>query len=209
VDYAGSTAWTVGATVDGTSKFDGKLYDLLLWPGTFVDISDADNLKYLVSSDGRTNADTGYEYQKYEPTGVKPVGYGHDFSFPTTGVRPAIAFSVGFTLNRGTGGPFTLNGTFESQSSPDNPNGYRGAARWATPGQRWFDSERSGFSYPRAETFIEDREGHPDLGKRMGLDERDEETRDIGPLRAASVSTLVRGGDEQDDEDTRGPSWQR
>ena len=202
VDYAGATIWTVGATVDGTDKFDGKLYDLLFWPGTFIDLSDSTALKYLVSSDGVTVSTTKW-YQPSIPSGVKPVGYGHDLSFPTSGVKPATAFVGNFATNRGTGGRFTLNGTWESQTSPDNPNAYRGSAKWLTPGQRWFDSEQSGFSYPRAETFIETREGHPSFGKRLGIDERDENTRDVGSLRGQSVSTLVRGPDEEDNEDTR------
>ena len=202
VDYAGATIWTVGATVDGTDKFDGKLYDLLFWPGTFIDLSDSTKLKYLVSSDGVSVSATK-NYQPSIPSGVKPVGYGHDFTFPTSGVKPSTAFVGNFATNRGTGGRFTLNGTWESQSSPDNPNAYRGSAKWATPGQRWFDSEQSGFSYPRAETFVESREGHPAFGKRLGLDERDETTRDVGSQRGVSVSTLVRGPDEEDAEDTR------
>jgi hypothetical protein len=202
VDWAGATIWTIGATVDGTSFFDGALYDFLLWPGTFIDLSDATERKFLVSSDG-LNLAVGQDYPNLEPTGVKPVGYGHDASLPTSGVRPAIYFGGGWNQNRGTGGLFTRAGAFESQSSPDNPNAYRKSALWRTPGQRWFDSEQGGFSYPRAETFVEKREGHPAFGKRMGLDERDEETRDVGPLRAVSVSTLVRGGTEEDREDNR------
>lgn len=202
VDYAGATTWTIGATVDATSFFDGKLYDFIFWPGTFIDLSDATTRKFLISSDN-LSLSAVRNYPNLEPSGVKPVGYGHDASLPTEGVRPAIYFGGGWNQNRGTGGPFTLNGTFESQTSPDNPNAYRKSAKWSTPGQRWFDSERGGFSYPRAQTFVENREGHPDFGKRMGLDERDETTRDVGPLRSVSVSSLVRGSDEEDEEDTR------
>lgn len=200
-----SLRWRVGASNNATAInfFAGKMYDLAFWPGVSVDITDADVLKFFVSSDGRNPA-AGQEYHPHKPGGVKPVGYGHDGSI-SAGAPAAIYFAGDWRTNKGTGGAFTLSGDFTdvSTANPDIPNAYRGSALYTTPGMRWFDSERSGFSFPRSGTFVESREGHPDFGKRMGLSERDEETRDVGPLRSVTVSTLVRGGDEEDEEDTR------
>jgi hypothetical protein len=177
---ANANAWYVGAAVN-TTYWDGRLYDLGLWR-EYVDVSDADNLAGFISSDGVT--DTSYTpdatHLNPGPTAGtrKPVGYGAFASAPTSGTRPAIFFSGGFTSNRGTGGPFALNGTIDQETGPDI---YRQSALYATPGKRWFDSERSGFSYPRSKTFIERREGHPNFGARMGVDERDEKGRHERP----------------------------
>ena len=201
IDYT-TTASAIGAGTTGSAKFTGLLEDLLLWPGVYVDLSDADVLKKFVSSDALSV--TQGDYTTHVPSGVKPVGYGHDASIPTNGTPPALFYANGWRKNLGTGGAFALQSAFASQTAPGSvPNAYRDSALWATPGERWFRSERSTFVYPRSQTFVENREGHPDFGKRLGLDERDEDTRDVGPLRAVSVATLVRGGDEEDEDDTR------
>lgn len=199
------TQISIGATVNGATFFNGKIYDLIFWPGTFVDLSDATELRKLVSSDGTSIAASdpfgAGEHIATIPSGVKPVGYGHDASFPT-GVAPAVYFSNDWRINRGTGGPFTVVGDFGTESSPDNPNPYRLASRGGKVGERWFDSEKSGMSAPRGETFIERRPGHPDFGKRLRTkDERDEDTRDLSPHDRAFVSLL----NPREDDSREGP----
>jgi hypothetical protein len=105
-----------------------------------------------------------------------------------------------FQINRGTGQNFTINGT---PATSRGPLIYRQSALKPTPGERWFDSEQSGFSYPRSETFIEQREGIPSYGKRLGKDERDEKTRQERPGLSFSQIILGTPGLEDDSEDRR------
>lgn len=195
VDYAGVSEWIIGANTGGTANFlTGEIHDLAFWPGAYVDLSDADNLRRFVSSDGLT------DYANPGPTAgtVKPVGYGADGSIPTQGTRPAIYLSGPFTSNRGTGGAFTPVGGFAQATGP---RAYRQSPLRATPGERWFDSDRSGFSAPRSETFIENREGIPSFGNRLRLSERDDRTRNERP--GLTFSRLILGDREDDAEDRK------
>jgi len=195
VDLDGVTEWIIGADTGGTANFlTGEIYDLIFWPGTFIDLSSAPALRRLISSDGQTDyADPG-------PTAgtPKPVGYGSDGRDPTQGIRPSIYLSGAFASNRGTGGNFTPSGNFAASRGPAH---YRQHALRSTPGERWFDSDRSGFSAPRSETFIEDREGLPSHGQRLLESERDGLSRLERPGR--SFSRLVLGRDEDDSEERR------
>jgi hypothetical protein len=194
---------------DGSSSFlDGSLYDLLLWPGQQQALSTETNLLQFVSSDGftYTGSLTNGEYANPGPTAgtPKPVGYGPGASRPFGGLRPAILFSGSFVDNKGTGGSFSLNGTLDLDRGPAS---YRQSPVYPTPGERWFDSDRSGFSFPRSETFIERREGHPQVGARMGLPEQDEPFRE--ERGALDLSNLILGygweEDQSDDDQLR--SW--
>lgn len=204
VDYTGD-AVAIGGSTAGASLYNGKLYDLIFWPGSYADLSDATELRKFVSSDGVAIAAAdpygAGQHIATIPSGVKPVGYGHDASFPT-GVRPAVFFSNDWRINRGTGGPFTLVSDFDTESSPDIPNAYRLASRGGKVGERWFDSEKSGMSAPRSETFIERRPGHPDYGKRLRTkDEMDERTRDLEPRDRSFISLL----NPREDDSVDGP----
>lgn len=196
-----ATSWYVGSS-GSANYWDGRKYDLGFWPGVYVNVSDADYLAGFISSDGVT--DTSYEpdatHLNPGPTSGtrKPVGYGVDSSMPTAGVKPAIMFNGPFTANRGTGGAFAVTGTIDQTTGPDI---YRQSARFPTFGQRWFDSEKSGFSYPRSQTFIERREGHPAFGRRLGIDERDEQSREDRPSH--SFRRLIFGDDETREEEDR------
>jgi len=123
----------------------------LLWPGITVDPTDADVLRRFVSSDGLTN------YANPGPTSgtPKPVGYGIGGTDAGGGTEAIIVFNGPFLVNRGTGGAFTVSGTLSSSrpvtSARDN-------TAWLTPGERWFNSDRSGFSYPRSQ-MRRDKEG--------------------------------------------------
>jgi hypothetical protein len=203
IDFAGVTEWIIGANVAGTANFfTGEMDDVVFIPGYFLDASDADELNKVVSSDGRTHASrTDIYWQNPGPdAGPKQVGYGATGSkISGTGV-PILMIGKNFQINRGSGQNFTING------SPENSRGpliYRQSALRATPGERWFDSERSGFSYPRSETFIEQREGIPSYGKRLGKDERDEKTRQERPGLSFSQIILGTPGLEDDSEEDR------
>lgn len=202
-EWSTSTEWAIGGLANGTSLYDGKLYDLIFWPGQYVDISDDRNLQYFVSRDGQSVSVSdpfgAGQYIATEPGGVKPVGYGSHGTNPF-GAAPAIYYAGSWRKNLGTGGKLTLQSEYEdtSSSDPDEPNAYRLASRPGAGriGERWFDSEKSGMSAPRSETFIERRHGHPDYGKRLRTkDERDEETRDLLPPKQA-FSTLLRPNEE-------------
>jgi hypothetical protein len=76
----------------------------------------------------------------------------------------------------------TLNGTIDQGNDMQN---YRQAATsMKNPGQRWFDSEISGFSFPREDTFVEQREGLTTKGLRLGTSEMDDRTRLENPDRS-------------------------
>jgi hypothetical protein len=202
IDFTGITEWIIGANTGGTSNFfTGDIDDIIFWPGYFLDISSADNLRKLVSSDGLTESVDGQYRQHARPTPLyKPVGYGATGDLPTGGVKPILRLADNFRLNRGTGGNFTVNGTFAASRGP---NAYRQSALRSTPGERWFDSEQSGFSYPRSETVIETREGISSVGKRIGKDEVDDRTRNERPSVTFSQLLIGQTGREDDSEERR------
>jgi hypothetical protein len=196
IGFAASTNWVVGAYFSGVTPVTAEVGDIILWAGQSIDLSTATNLATLVSSDGLTESDT-YEYrQDVGPSpSYKPVGYGHDCSIPTGGTRPDIYFGGNFGFNRGTGGVFGLTGTLASSRGP---NIYRNSAlAGAKPGERWFQSEQSGWVFPRSQTIIERREGISSAGQRIGLSEVDDETRDENP--GQTFQSLVLGIDEEED----------
>jgi hypothetical protein len=202
IDWSGISAWGIGATASGTANpLLGSMAEILLCPGVSLDLSDADDMKKLLSSDGVTESQTDQYRQNAGPNaGRKPVGYGADGSLPFD-ARPAIYLSGTFSINRGTGGNFTLNG---APTYARDPSVYRSSALRPTTGERWFESEQSGFSYPRSKTIIETREGLSSHGKRIGLDEVDDRTRNEKP--GLTFQQLIQGrrkGREDDSEDSR------
>jgi hypothetical protein len=202
IDFAGVTEWTIGADQAGSGNFfTGELDDIIFWPGYFLDISNADNLRKLVSSDGATESQSDQYRQDARPTPFyKPVGYGHSGDLPTGGTKPILHLASNFQINRGTGGNFTVNGT---PAASRGPVAYRQSALRPTTGERWFDSEQSGFSYPRSQTVIETREGLTNFGKRIGIDEVDDITRNERPATTFSQLIIGQAGREDDSEDTR------
>lgn len=185
--FANTNKWTVGATRATTDSqfFDGSLDDVMFWPGVYVDLTDEDVLRRFVSSDGLTN------YANPGPTAgtPKPVGYGPAGRDASGGTEAIIVFNGPFLVNRGTGGAFTVSGTLSSSrpvtSARDN-------TAWLTPGERWFNSDRSGWSYPRSQ-MLRDKEG-----RKIGYDEEDDPDRD--DYREAEMGPLVLGL-ETDQED--------
>jgi hypothetical protein len=203
IDFAGATSWGIGATSTGASAspFTGEISEVLLYTGVSLDLSDADDMKKLLSSDGVTESQSDQYRQNAGPDkGRKPVGYGATGDIPTGGTKPNIYLSGTFTLNRGTGGNFALNG---SPSSSRGPKTYRSSALRPTPGERWFESEQSGWSYPRSETVIETREGLSNVGKRIGIDEVDDTTRNERPALTFSQLLVGLTDREDDSEDKR------
>lgn len=201
IGFSACNDWVVGAFTDGGAElFDGNMYDLLFWPGLSVDLSDADVLARLISSDGLTDSD-GNVFANPGGSSLtgKPVGYGERGALASGDGTPAsIYFSGAFAKNLGTGGAFTLNGQFAKANDPQD---YRQAALWSTPGQRWFDSDQSGFSYPRAQTITESREGLTTHGQRIGTDEVDAPTRLERP--SVRMISLINQSEEEDHEDDR------
>ena len=203
IDWAGVTEWIIGANSGGTANFfTGELDDFVLFTDYYLDVTDATELNKIVSSDTRTHATrSDIHWQSPGPdSGPKQVGYGSDGSKISELNPPVLMLGKNFQINRGSGANFTVNG---SPAASRGPLIYRQSALRPTPGERWFDSERSGFSYPRSETFVEDREGLPGYGKRMGLDEKDETTRQERPGLSFARIILGTPGLEDDSEDNR------
>lgn len=167
--------WYVGNLTN--FEYDGSLALLAFWPGVYVDLTDEDERRNLISNDG------------------KPVGFGVDGSGrggrSSIDTPPILFFSGAFVRNVGTGGAFTPSGTLSYVGEPDT---YRASADRLTPGVRWYDSTRSGFSYPRTEMV---RERYGRKGQRVGIDEMDEMDRD--DFKEVDFNDLV--GEEEDHED--------
>lgn len=202
IDFEGATEWDIGQSYQaGGTAYQGELFDLVFKAGTALDLTDADVLRTLVSSDGASESQSDQYRQNVGPDkGPKPVGYGPGGSKVFGGESADILYSGAFNKNRGAGGDFALVGAFDFSRGPEI---YRNAALKPTPGERWFDSEQSGFSYPRSETVVEQREGLPSYGKRIGLDEVDEKTRQERPGLSFQQIVLGTPGLEDDSEEDR------
>lgn len=196
IDFESPEAWAVGCNIAETLFADFALEDLVFKAGEYVDLSDAANLELFVSSDGRT-ASGDLFWQNCGPNaGVKPVGYGVGAPI-FNGKTADIHFSNVFQNNKGTGGEFVVSGLpFDAPS--EEIDVYRAAAHYDQR-ERWFDSELTGFSYTRSRTFIEQREGHPKKGLRMGVDEMDEPFRQERP--ADTLNQLLFNDREDDTEE--------
>jgi len=167
--------WYLGNLSD--YEYDGSLATIAFWPGVYVDLTDDDERRNLISNDG------------------KPVGFGFDGSGrggrDGLDTQPVILFSGAFVRNYGTGGAFSTVGTLSHVKGPDT---YRASSDRLTYGTRWYDSERSGWSYPRNEML---RERFGKKGQRVGFDESDEPDRD--DFKEVDFMDLV--ADEEDHED--------
>ncbi len=197
IDYTGDTAALFARSHDGARFWNGDVSEVYLDITTRLDLSSSDVLGRLVSQDNTSNSQGSF--LKSEPGDqFKPVGYGHDVSLPTN-KRPLVyvsGTSTSMGQNRGTGGDFVMQGT---PAFDEGPTSYRHHARFATHGRRWFASDRSGFLYPRQDTFIERREGIPSQGERLGQDERDARTRNERP--GITFSSLIFSDREEDTEE--------
>ena len=207
-DTAGGSVFLTGSDLDYTrglntlfqadapatsGQFQGDVYDFAFWPGLFVDLTDAEEVRKFISSDGLTSSDGDFANPGPTAGTRKPVGY------PLGDLgQPAVFFTGGFTHNMGTAGPFQDRAAFDESTT--EPVVYRqSSSPLARPGERSFDSEKSGFTYPRHLTFVERREGNPDYGLRMGFDERSAPTRDDNP--GYRLSHFIFQDREEDDEE--------
>lgn len=168
VAYESVTTAALGASIlSPTQQFKGKFYEVIFWPGLSLNLTTADELAKLVSSDGLTK-----DYLNPGPvTGIRPIGYDR----VRQEQEPAIYFNEYILLNRGTGGAFTAHsGTIAATALDDQPNSYRQSATpgYGQRGERWFDSARGGFSYPKSEITRD-----PVTGVLVGVDEMDEPSR--------------------------------
>lgn len=161
VALSSATEWGIGGYDFGGTlihTLTGSVALVAFWPGVYVDLTDEDERRNLISNDG------------------KPVGFGVDTSGrggrSGLDTEAIVFFSDTFVKNRGTGGAFE---TYGSLSYTGNPDVYRPSSDRLTYGIRWYDSDRSGFSYPRTEM---QRETSGDEGLRVGVDELDELDRD-------------------------------
>lgn len=93
IDYAGTTNWTVGASVFGANNLNGALAELVFAPGEWLDLTDADNVALFVRN-GR-------------PTPNLAAGLPFTPAVLMTGRRKNPA---SFARNRGTGGDFVAEG---------------------------------------------------------------------------------------------------
>jgi hypothetical protein len=98
--------WVVGATADGTIKFNGCLAELYFAPGQYLDFSVTANRRKFISAAG------------------KPVSLGRFGEYPLNGIRPLVYQSLrkgeavaNFATNRGTGGNFSITGTLDTGST--------------------------------------------------------------------------------------------
>lgn len=203
IDWAGVTEWVIGGDTGGTSLFTGDLDDVVFFYNYYLDATDADTLAKVVSSDGRTHPSRNDIYWKNQgpDQGPKQVGYGPDGKDISQLTAPILMIGKNFQINRGSGQDFTING---SPAFSRGPLIYRQDALRPGGAERWFDSEQSGFSYPRSETVIERREGIPSFGKRIGQDEVDEQTRQERPgLSFSQIIMGTPGLEDDSDEDRR------
>jgi hypothetical protein len=190
------TTWRIGQNYDATgTNYEGSLYDFLFKADQFVDITDEDLMESFVSSDGRTASGSKYWQNVGPDAGKKPVGYGSGAPI-FNGEKADICFSNCFQNNQGTGGDFVLTDTFASKT--DGPEVYRSAAHYDNK-ERWYESDLTGWSYTRSQTFIENREGHPKKGLRMGLDERDDRFKEENP--GETLSQMLFNDSEDDSEE--------
>lgn len=187
LDYTSAGPWSVGVTdpdANQLSPLYADLQDLVFWPGTYLDLTDAAVMRLLLSPDGETDSDytPTASYGNPGPTAGtrKPVGYGVQGEIPTNGVPASILLSGAMAKNAGTGGVFSQVGVIDQN---DDMQTYRQSSTKQVPGQRSFDSEISGFTFPREQTFIERRDGLTTKGLRLGMSEMDDKTRDEWPER--------------------------
>lgn len=193
-----STPVGFGARSDATLGWVGSVEELVFWDGKYLDISDSDEIIKLTSSDGVT------DFVNPGPNAgvTKPVGLGAQASQPF--YQPAaVIFSGAFTDNRGTGGDFAKTGSFSWVAIADDIDTYRQSSTPdAIPGQRSFDSDKTGLTYPRHKTYIEKRPGHRNYGQRLGIAERSKPFRDEYPGRSGRFRGLLYQP-EDDSEDRR------
>ena len=95
--------WGVGASGDGSVKFQGGLAEMMFWPGVYIDLSSTSNRRLFVSAGGKW---------------VNPAS-----AIATLG-SPIVRFhldkgeaATGFATNRGTGGNFAITGTLTIDST--------------------------------------------------------------------------------------------
>jgi hypothetical protein len=196
IDFEGATVWKLGNIVaDAGVNYQGALYDFVFKAGQFVDLTDAGILNDFISSDGRTASGDLFWQNAGPDAGKKPVGYGVGAPI-FNGEKADVYFSNCFQYNQGTGGAFVLASTFDTTADPDI---YRASAHYDNK-ERWYDSELTGFSYTKSRTFIEEREGHPKKGLRIGIDERDGTFRQEDP--SMTYHQLLFNDREDDSEET-------
>lgn len=196
IPYTNSTTEAVGAVShDGSDKWNGVIGEVFFDPTTSVDLSDTDVRRFFISQDGvdrsvtQGSTVTPKSHADGEPDEDRtPVGYGSDGGQPT-GAQPLIYLTAALTANKGTGGQgWVIQG---SPSYVQHALPYRRSAHYDTGNRtRWFDSDRSGFSYPREETIIQN-------GQRVGQDEMDEQDRD--DHRDTKFTRFIFHGDAEDD----------
>lgn len=175
----------------------GDVHDFYFWDD-YIDISDSDEIVKLISSDGVT------DYANPGPTAGTPKPVGIQMWGPPFYKPPIVAFCGAFTDNKGIAGHGSWVGSFDwIDTDDDDVQTYRQTgARNARLGERSFDSERTGWTYARHDTFIERREGLSDFGKRLGIAERKARTRQERPGHENTFSRLI-WGSEDDSEDRR------
>lgn len=103
-DFTGAD-WGVGATTDGSAKFNGAIAELYFAPGQYLDLSVEANRRKFITAEGKP-AYLGTDGSK--PTGIAPLIY--------LGIRKNEA-AANFATNRGTGGNFSITGTLDYASS--------------------------------------------------------------------------------------------
>jgi len=189
IAFTSATEWVVGASLAGAAPFTGSLWDIGIWPGKTLDLSDNDEINLIVALDSAQGL-------RVTPSRVKPVGYGIEGR--NLGV-PAGIFVSNFQRNYGTGGTLALTGYPDEDAYPDGPNPWRLHAQRQTPGVVWVASEQSGDPYPINETVVENREGLTNYGKRIGLDEVDDPTRQERP--GMDWADLLLGREDADEGD--------
>jgi hypothetical protein len=99
------TSWAIAGVPGGTNKFDGCIAELWWQPGAYIDFSQTANRRLFRTAAGRP---VKLGDQGQIPTGTAALVYSH-----LRNNEPTINFSI----NRGTGGSFTLIGVLGAASS--------------------------------------------------------------------------------------------
>jgi len=185
---------SLGAKTDGTKPFTGQIYEMNLWHGFYLNPTTAANRRLFLSSEGDT------DYATPGPTGTTRKVVGLGVYGINVGAEAIVLIGNDNPNNRARRSDKLVLQAGTAGHSSSNPKVYRESARRGLGrlGERWFDSEQSGFSYPRSETFIETREGLGSSGQRLGLDEKDATTRRERPSMTMSQLILSNIDREED-----------
>lgn len=141
VDWS-KPVWTIGATSDGSggtsAMFDGRILEVVFWPGQYLDITDSDNRDMLID-------------HRYTPR--LPVSY--TLASRTFDADPTLYYAGAWLENLGTGPNLTKNGTPVWADGPDLDRDSAQGLR----GDKWGKCDMCGWNFPMSQLKMEEDTG--------------------------------------------------